>query len=123
MNVALAEAPSLADVLEELGGVSPNRIRARPPLGTATEQDVIAIHDRENRLFELVDGILVEKVMRYYEGRSAAVLIFFIETFLTDHNLGITAGADGMMRLSSGLVRIPDVSFVSGPVAQAPGSP
>jgi Uma2 family endonuclease len=113
MIVALSEAPSLADLLEELGGISPSRIRVRPPLGTATEQDVINIHDRENRLFELVDGVLVEKVMGYYEGRSAAVLIFFLETFLTDHNLGITAGADAMMRLSSGLIRIPDVSFIS----------
>ncbi len=113
MSAIVSEAPSLADLLEELGGIAPSRIRIRPPLGTATEQDVIDIHDRENRLFELVDGVLVEKVMGFYEGRSAAVLIFFLETFVSDNKLGITAGADGMMRLSSGLVRIPDVSFIS----------
>jgi Uma2 family endonuclease len=113
MSVVLTEALSVADLLEELGGISPSRVRVRPPPGMATEQDVINIHDRENRLFELIEGVLVEKIMGYYEGRSAAVLIFFLETFLTDHNVGITAGADGMMRLSSGLVRIPDVSFIS----------
>jgi Uma2 family endonuclease len=126
MNVVLAEAPTLAELLEELGGISPSRIRIRPPLGTATEQDVINIHDRENRLYELIDGVLVEKVMGYYEGRSSAVLIFFLESFLTDHNLGITAGADGMLRLTSGLVRTPDVSFISWdrlPGRQVPREP
>ncbi len=60
---------TVADVLERLGGSPPQRIRLKPPPGTATERDVIAIHDRENRLCELVDGILVEKVM----GASPAI--------------------------------------------------
>jgi hypothetical protein len=38
------------------------RIRTQPPPGPATEVDVFELHDRENRLFELVDGILVEKL-------------------------------------------------------------
>jgi Uma2 family endonuclease len=66
----------------------------------------------ENRLFELVDGVLVEKVMGQYESRIAAVLIFFLEQFLTKHDLGIVYGADATLRLMPHLVRIPDVSFI-----------
>ena len=38
----MAAIPTLADLLEELGGISPSRVRMRPPPGTATEQDVLA---------------------------------------------------------------------------------
>jgi Uma2 family endonuclease len=37
----------------------------------------------------------------------------FLLAFVERHALGIVAGADGMLRLAPGLVRIPDVSFVS----------
>jgi len=64
MSIAVAQELTLADVLQKLGGISPKRIRVRPALGTATEKDVINIRDRERRLFELVDGVLVEKVLK-----------------------------------------------------------
>jgi Uma2 family endonuclease len=51
--------------------------------------------------------------MRYYESYIAATLIRLLGNFVVAHDLGIVAGADGMMRLAPGLVRIPDVSFVS----------
>ena len=58
----LPPAPlTMADLLEELGDIPPFRVRLRPPPGDATESDVLALHDKENRLFELVDGVLVEK--------------------------------------------------------------
>lgn len=100
------------DLLHRLEGIPASRIRLQPPPGTATEQDVLEVHRRENRLCELVEGVLVEKVMGYYESRLAAVLIHFIESFLDDHPLGIVAAPDGMMRIAAGMVRIPDVSFV-----------
>ncbi len=62
MSTVVAQELTLADVLQQLGGISPRRIRFRPAPGTATEDDVIKIHDRERRLFELVEGVLVEKV-------------------------------------------------------------
>ena len=105
---------TLADLVERLGHVPLERIRLRPAPGTATERDVVDLHDRENRLFELVDGVLVEKAMGFYEARLAAVLIGFIEQFLREESdLGIVLPPDGMMRLASGLIRIPDVSFLS----------
>ena len=57
-----ATAITLADLLERFGPIPAARIRYDPPPGTATEQDVITLEGRENRLFELIDGILVEKV-------------------------------------------------------------
>jgi Uma2 family endonuclease len=37
----------------------------------------------------------------------------FLSEFAQHHDLGIVVGANGMMRLAPGLVRIPDVAFVS----------
>jgi Uma2 family endonuclease len=111
--VVSTELTTIADVLEVLPGIPLERIRLNPPPGTATEQDVIAIHDRENRLCELVDGILVEKTVGFYEARLALVLARILDDFTAAHDLGIVVGADGMMRLSPGLVRIPDAAFLS----------
>jgi Uma2 family endonuclease len=113
MSLATEQAHTIADLLEQLGDISPSRVRLRPAPGSATEQDVIDMESRENRLCELVEGVLVEKVMAYYESRVAGVLFRFLDEFLEEHDLGIVAGADGMMRLAPGLVRIPNVSFVS----------
>src|SRR5207244_1320595 len=43
----------------------------------------------------------------------AAVLVTMLNVFVRPRNLGLVAGADGAMRLFGGLIRIPDVSFVS----------
>jgi Uma2 family endonuclease len=94
-------------------------LRLNPPPGTATEDDVETIHDREHRLYELVDGILVEKTMGQYESAVALRLAFLLMEFLRDKDLGTVFGADGMMKLAPGLVRIPDVSFVSHERLQA----
>lgn len=69
----LADAPleTLADRLKRLGSVSPERIPMSPAPGTATEEDVVARVDGEKHLFELVDGVLVEKAMGYYESLLA----------------------------------------------------
>ncbi len=92
---------------------------AVPLAGTATEEDIIEIQLREDRLYELVNGVLVEKAMGLYESYLAAVFVRLLGVFATEKDLGIVLGADGMMRLMPGLVRIPDVSFISW--AQLPG--
>jgi Uma2 family endonuclease len=104
---------NVAELIEQLGGIDPRRIRTRPPLGTATEKDVVRILDRENRLYELVEGVLVEKVMGFMESAVAVDLINVLGPFVRRHDLGIVAGADGTLKLMPRLVRIPDVSFIS----------
>ena len=115
MSLATLAPPdfvTMADLLESLGQIPLERIRIKPAPGTATEDDVIAIHAREKRLCELVDGVLVEKPMGYEESRLAIELGFILVGFLRGHDLGTVAGEAGMMQLMPGLVRIPDVSFV-----------
>ena len=102
-----------ADLVERFGPIPLHRIRHDPAPGTATERDVIEIHGREDRLYELIDGVLVEKTAGTYESYLAVLLSHLLWVFLREHDLGIVLGADGMMRLAPGLVRIPDVSFIS----------
>ena len=62
---------SLADVIHALGDIDLGRIRMLPAPGTAQASDVESIHAHENRLFELVESILVEKVTGFRESLIA----------------------------------------------------
>jgi Uma2 family endonuclease len=88
------------------------RIRSYPPPGMATERDVLAIDAHEDRLCELVDGVLVEKTMGSYESVLAATLLHWIQSYLDENPIGIALGADGMLRILPTQIRIPDVSVV-----------
>jgi Uma2 family endonuclease len=104
---------TLADLLHDLGDVAPERVRARPSLGTATEADLIRIQTHEDRHCELIDGILVEKVMSYPESCLTSDLCFALKSYLQTNDLGCLTLPDGPTRLREGLVRLPDVSFIS----------
>jgi Uma2 family endonuclease len=104
---------NVAELQDFLGNIPAYRIRLQPPPGDATESDLLAIHDREGRICELIDGILVEKDMASYESRLACVLIFLLESFLEKNDLGAVLGEGGFLRLFPGQVRAPDVSFIS----------
>jgi Uma2 family endonuclease len=104
---------TMADLQQHLGGVPADRIRLFPFPGTATEEDALGIGIHEDRLCELVDGILVEKVMACYESALAGILITFINIYLQTHNRGIALGADGTLWILPRKMRIPDVSFIS----------
>ncbi|MFO0806538.1 MAG: Uma2 family endonuclease [Gemmataceae bacterium] len=109
MSAVLDAEPTLTDLAVRLGSMPLHRLRLHP--FPATEEDVIRLRDREHRLFELVDGVLVEKAMGFREGYVAAMIIAILQHFVGPRKLGVVNGADGMMRLAPGLVRIPDVSF------------
>lgn len=102
-----------ADLHDHLGHIPLQRIRLYPPPGAATLADVLTVQAQEDRLCELVDGVLVEKTVGYYESRIALLIGYFLEGFLGQHDLGIVLGADGMLELQPDQVRIPDVSFLS----------
>jgi Uma2 family endonuclease len=69
--------------------------------------------DHEDRLCELVDGILVEKTVGLEESWFGTRLAVLLSLFVDPRNLGLVTGSDGMYRLAAGLVRIPDVAFAS----------
>lgn len=105
---------SVADLVERLGGIPLDRIRLRPPLGTATEADVIAAMEApRKRLCELIDGVLVEKAVGYTESVLASYLIVLLDAFVRPRNLGLVTAPDGTVRLWAGRVRMPDVAFTS----------
>jgi Uma2 family endonuclease len=105
---------TVADLLHELGDIPPERVFVDPPPGTATEADVVRFVDGDDKhLVELIDGTLVEKPMGFYEARVGTVLAHFIEGYIDTHDLGITLGADAMLRILPRQVRLPDVTFLS----------
>jgi Uma2 family endonuclease len=104
---------TIRDLLDHLGGISPDRVRLRPPPGTATEADLIEVNARKESIYELVEGTLVEKAMSYVESMLAGAILALLRGFVIPRNLGIITSGDGMMRLFPGLVREPDVAFAS----------
>jgi Uma2 family endonuclease len=112
-TIAPPEIKTLADLRKRLGGIRLDRIWFHPAPGTATEKDVIEAELRGNRLCELVDGTLVEKAAGFEQARLALRLGNVVSSYLDDNDLGVCVDADGMMRITRGLVRIPDVSFIS----------
>ncbi len=103
---------TMADLQSHLGGIPLRRIRMYPPPGMATENDILEAKRHAGRICELVDGVLVEKTVGYFESRIAVVVAHLIESFLETHNLGIVLGEAGTLRLLPNQVRIPDVCFL-----------
>lgn len=108
-----AQELTVADLQRRFGPIPFGRIRPQPAPGTATEDDVRWLNDHEDRLYELVDGILVEKTVGYEESWIAVNLSELLLAFVNLRNLGLVTGEGGTIRLAKGLVRIPDVAFVS----------
>jgi Uma2 family endonuclease len=105
---------SLADLLEQLGDVPPERIPLRPAPGTAKEADVLkARRSPERWLFELVDGVLVLKPPSLVDSHLGSLVGHAVLTYLDLHDLGVGFAAAAMYRLKPGLVRIPDFTFVA----------
>ena len=105
---------TIADLVHRLGDVPTDRIMLSPAPGTATEADVLRyLEAPRKRLCELIDGVLVEKPMGIKEGLLGAWISHLIWYFVEPKDLGLVFGADSPFRLRLGLVRYPDVCFVS----------
>ncbi len=108
---------TVATLLHDLGDIPPDRVLMRPY--PATEADVLWLDAHEDRLCELVDGVLVEKPMGLRESILALLIAFRLQEFVLPRRLGAVSGADGMMKLRPQLIRIPDVAYIrvraSGP--------
>jgi Uma2 family endonuclease len=113
VQVQLKRTETVGDLLDHLGGISPSRLRLSPPLGQATEKDLLRLQKRDNRLYELVDGTLVEKPVGQVESILTLDLARHMGNYLEESPVGYLAGPDAGMRLWPGLVRLPDISFIS----------
>lgn len=114
MTTAAADPDTLADVLRDLGDISPDRIIWTPRPGTATEVDQLRLVDgHPKRLVELIDGILVEKAMGYREALFAMTLGSILMGFVRPRKLGVLAAPDAILRFQKGRNRMPDISFTA----------
>ncbi|MEX0703726.1 MAG: Uma2 family endonuclease [Planctomycetales bacterium] len=117
---------NIAELQDRLGGIPAERIRLNPPPGTATVRDLVRVLDRENRTCELIDGVLVEKTMGYFESIVAMELAYILRRFLATNKLGKVLGEAGTLRILADQVRAADVAFVSWarfPQGRLPKSP
>ena len=103
---------TLSDLQQHLGDIPAERIVLNPPPGFATELDLFYLADRDC-LCELEFGTLVEKTMGWYESLLANLISFEISLYLRTHDLGQVLGADGMLKILPGMVKLPDISFIS----------
>jgi Uma2 family endonuclease len=111
--IETTQAESVGDLLKSLGHIPAKRVRVRPAIGTATEQDVINLLDHEGQICELIDGTLVEKVMGLDESFLTVWLIELLGSYVRKHRLGRVAAPDGPIRVRPGIVRFPDISYFS----------
>lgn len=112
-KVPYEDLGELLELQERLGGIPAGRICLDPFPGTATKRDLLRKHGRPRKLYELVEGTLVEKAMGHVESIVAAELVRVLGNFIKQHQLGYCTGADDLIELMPKLVRGPDVSFTS----------
>jgi len=105
-------AETFADVVSRLGDVPLSRIRSKPAPGMATERDLIELVEQRGVACELVDGVLVEKPVGFYESKIAFILGYFIQAYLNDNPIATAAGEKGPLRTTPGQVRLPDISVI-----------
>jgi len=99
-------------MLAGVGRVAPERVRMNPSPGRATEDDLLAFQARTGRICELIDGVLVEKIMGAPESLLAGFILHLFWQYLEVHDLGIVLAPDGLLRILGNQVRVPDVSFI-----------
>src|ERR1700730_18558065 len=90
---------TVADLYRRFGAIPFERIRHDPPPGSGTVDDVNRLNDPEDRLYELVDGILVAKTVGLRESYIVVKIGTLLNVFVEPRGLGLVAGADGTIQL------------------------
>lgn len=114
MLLSEIEIPTVGSQLRSIGGVSPNRVLARPAPGTANARDLLRLVDGTYKCFvELVDHTLVAKVSDERCFGIACRLIFSVTNYCMKTRAGVVAGTRAPWRMKNGNIRLPDMSFMS----------
>ena len=92
---------TIDEIAARVGAIPYWRVRADPPPGTATEEDVDRIRCQEDRLCELIDGVLVEKAVSEETAILAAELIIILGSFVKPRRLGWIVAPDGFETVAS----------------------
>ena len=110
-SAVIAEpVPTVADLLERLGGIAPERVLLSPPPGTASEEDLLRLPKDVQKICELIDGTLVVKAVGAPESAVAMMLVGFLYEYLKGKKLAVVLGPDGHTRYFGGNIRMPDVA-------------
>ena len=96
--------------LHAVGDVALSRIVFDPWPGTATGEDLVRIGDQRERLCELVEHTLIEMPTGFYESVISGLLTSALVPF--SDGIGFVTGARGPLRMKSGNVRLPGISFI-----------
>lgn len=104
---------TLVELANRFGDIPATRICMNPPPGQATEEDMLYFQEHEGRLFELVDGTLIEKTMGSFESLIASTIHGLLFIYLRANPIGKSLIADTQLKLRRGAIRLPDVSFLS----------
>ena len=106
--------PTVADLLDQLGGIAAERVRIDPPLGSATIADLVAVNEaKQGPVCELVDGVLVEKAVGQFESQLAMIIAGGLYVYLRTHDIGMLLGEAAVLRILPGIGRAGDVTFIA----------
>ncbi len=75
--------------------------------------NIISLPENANRLLELIDGELVEKVPSFEPSEIAITISFYFKQHLMEHRIGYVTGADGGYIMDDENTFIPDVGYIS----------
>jgi Uma2 family endonuclease len=103
---------SLADLQRHLGGIPLDRVRLFPSPGYATEEHLVQIAEHEGRLYELYEGVLVEKPRGRRESLVAERARGALAGFVRPQGLGEVLGPHTLLRIGRGTVARPDAAVV-----------
>ncbi len=122
---------TMGELLDRLGGITPHRVCADPPPGTATLRDFTRRDGRSatGAMCELIDRTLVEKQMGAEEPSLTLAIAFQLQTYLAKNDIAYVSGPDYPVLFAPGLLRSPDLSvtlwadrpdglYATGPVAR-----
>jgi Uma2 family endonuclease len=113
VNEVVARMKTLADLEAHLGGIPLDRLLFRPLPGTATEADLQAMRKGPAKwLYELIDGVLVEKPLGPDEITLTGEICLMLDEFREDHLILGYRWLWPQLCLWPGRVRIPDTCFV-----------
>jgi Uma2 family endonuclease len=105
---------TIADLLQRLGNIPPERVRMDPTPGNATFDDLVQVNEQHNGpICEWVENTLVEKAMGFNESWLAFIIMGQFDAYLLTHDLGMCTAPDGVMKILPEIGRAPDVSFIS----------
>src|SRR4051794_36541074 len=94
------DVTTLAELMDRLGNVPLERVRVNPPPGTATERDLLRMSDDgEDKLLELIDGVLIRKAPGFRESLLGGVILAEMWNYLKQHNLGKALPGNAHFRL------------------------